>query len=91
MKPTSFWIGKSTEDVEGTTVKPSFSNLWGYLTLMTGFVMDDCWVPLSRNCAYLIDSPYRLWTVVLFASFTICILAIQVSKHFCYMIRLFLN
>ena len=81
-KPASSWIGKSY-------ARPKLDEHWKYfgtlsLHLMNKInffhdvIMDERWVPVSRECALLVDSTFKKWSIVWFAILTMIILIIQV-------------
>ena len=82
-KPAAYWIGRATNDDEIICTNEMKQNSCARSTLrvLTELVMDDRWVPISRRCAILVDSPLRLWSVILFAIVTMVILAIQVRLY----------
>ena len=80
-KPVSFWIGRSTADLEeshSSKLKRQSSQLAKKVQSITELVMDDRWVPVSRRCAMLVDSDVKLWSVVVFAVLTMVVLIIKV-------------
>ena len=81
MKPATFWYGKpssSEEESEGALKRES-SHFAKSVQHLTDQIMDDRWIPLSRECAILVDSSLKLWTVFTFAMLSIALLFYEVS------------
>ena len=79
MKPPTFWYGKpSNYDCE-TAIQRATSLLEQNLNYLTEFIMDDRWISVSRKCAILVDSSFKLWTVFTFAMLSIALLFYEVS------------
>ena len=81
MKPATFWCGRPSnydEDEENERMKRQTS-FEQKLYQLSEFVMMDRWVPISRECAILVDSSLKLWTVFAFAMLSIVLLFYEVS------------
>ena len=80
-KPASSWIGKSYNRSKGDENWEKISTLSLLLKRIQcfqDFIMDERWIPVSRECALIANSAFKKWCVVWFAILTMIILIIEV-------------